>query len=189
MPSIIKKVTGSDSFFLLLAGLTVSVLVTILYIFQPTILQFVDYKIYDQFMRSSPVGKKTDIPVIVDIDDESLAELGQWPWPRYRMALLFAKIQQAGALSTGLDILIGEPDRTSPATIKKSLREELGVTVNFKGLPQRLMDNDLVLADVIQRGRFVLGFYFDFLEDKKDPTVTDQPCFAKQTASHRSNQS
>ncbi len=178
MLSIIRKISGSGSFFLLLTGLAVSVLVAILFIFQPPILQFVDYKIYDQFMRSSPVGKKTNIPVVVDIDDESLAELGQWPWPRYRMALLFAKIQQAGTLSTGLDILISEPDRTSPATIKKSLREELGVTVNFKGLPKGLMDNDLVLADVLQRGRFVLGFYFDFLKDKKELTVTDQPCFA-----------
>ncbi|WP_421902916.1 CHASE2 domain-containing protein [Maridesulfovibrio sp.] len=179
MLSILKKITGSDSFFLLLTGLAVSILVAALYIFQPPILQFVDYKIYDQFMRSSPVGQKTNVPVVVDIDDESLAELGQWPWPRYRMALLLAKIQQAGALSTGLDILIGEPDRTSPATIKKSLSEELGVTVNFKGLPEGLMDNDLVLADVLKHGNYVLGFYFDFLEDKADPSLKEQPCFAK----------
>ncbi|NDV25556.1 CHASE2 domain-containing protein [Desulfovibrio sp. JC010] len=179
MLAILKKITGSDSFFLIATGLAVSILVAALYIFQPPILQFVDYKIYDQYMRSSPVGKKTNIPVIVDIDDESLAELGQWPWPRYRMALLLAKLQQAGALSTGLDILIGEPDRTSPSTIRDSLREELGVTVDFKGLPQGLMDNDKVLADVLERGRFVLGFYFDFLEDKKDPSVMALPCFAK----------
>ncbi|MFW5499535.1 MULTISPECIES: CHASE2 domain-containing protein [unclassified Maridesulfovibrio] len=178
MLSVLKKITGSDSFFLLLTGLTISFLTASLYIFQPPILQFVDYKIYDQLMRSSPVGTKTNIPVIVDIDDESLAELGQWPWPRYRMALLLAKIQQSGALSTGLDILIGEPDRTSPATIKKSLHEELGVEVNFKGLPQGLMDNDLVLADVLERGRFVLGFYFDFLEEQT-PSLNDQPCFVK----------
>ncbi|ACS80911.1 CHASE2 domain-containing protein [Maridesulfovibrio salexigens] len=178
MLSVLKKIAGSDSFFLLLTGLAVSFLVAALYIFQPPILQFVDYKIYDQFMRSSPVGTKTNIPVIVDIDDESLAELGQWPWPRYRMALLLAKIQQAGALSTGLDILIGEPDRTSPATIQKSLREELGVTVHFKDLPQGLMDNDLVLADVLERGRFVLGFYFDFIEEQA-PSLNDQPCFVK----------
>jgi len=179
MLGILKKITGADSFFLIITGLAVSFLVAALYIFQPPILQFVDYKIYDQYMRSSPVGKKTTVPVIVDIDDESLAELGQWPWPRYRMALLLAKIQQAGALSTGLDILIGEPDRTSPATIKDSLRQELGVTVDFKGLPQGLMDNDKVLADVLRQGRYVLGFYFDFMEEEKDPSVKAQPCFAK----------
>ncbi|WP_319778861.1 adenylate/guanylate cyclase domain-containing protein [Maridesulfovibrio sp.] len=179
MLGILKKITGSDSFFLVITGLAVSILVAALYIFQPPILQFVDYKIYDQYMSSSPVGQKTNIPVIVDIDDESLAELGQWPWPRYRMALLLAKIQQAGALSTGLDILIGEPDRTSPYTIRDSLRDELGVTVDFKGLPQGLMDNDKVLADILRQGRYVLGFYFDFMEDQKDPSVHDQPCFVK----------
>ncbi|WP_415713512.1 CHASE2 domain-containing protein [Maridesulfovibrio sp.] len=179
MLGILKKITGSDSFFLVITGLAVSILVAALYIFQPPILQFVDYKIYDQYMSSSPVGQKTNIPVIVDIDDESLAELGQWPWPRYRMALLLAKIQQAGALSTGLDILIGEPDRTSPYTIRDSLRDELGVTVDFKGLPQGLMDNDKVLADILRQGRYVLGFYFDFMENQKDPSVHDQPCFVK----------
>ena len=179
MLDILKKITGADSFFLIITGLAVSFLIAALYIFQPPILQFVDYKIYDQYVRSSPVGQKTGIPVIVDIDDESLTELGQWPWPRYRMALLLAKIQQAGALSTGLDILIGEPDRTSPETIRESLRQELGVTVDFKGLPQGLMDNDKVLADVLRQGRYVLGFYFDFMEEEKDPSVKDLPCFAK----------
>ncbi|WP_027720905.1 CHASE2 domain-containing protein [Maridesulfovibrio zosterae] len=179
MKNRLKKILGSDTSLLLMTGFAASIFVAILYVFQPSILQFVDYKIYDQIMRTSPVGKKTDLPVIVDIDDASLAELGQWPWPRYRMALLLAKIQQAGALSTGLDILIGEPDRTSPLTIQKSLKNELGVAVDFKGLPQGLMDNDEVLADVLKQGRYVLGFYFDFLEQEKDPSVTSQPCFVK----------
>ncbi|CCO22140.1 CHASE2 domain-containing protein [Maridesulfovibrio hydrothermalis] len=175
----LKKIFSSDTTLLLFTGFVTSLLVAVLYIFQPSILQFVDYKIYDQFIRTSPIGKKTDIPVIVDIDDESLAELGQWPWPRYRMALLLAKIQQAGALATGLDILIGEPDRTSPGTIQKSLKKELGVDVNFKGLPKALMDNDKVLADVLRQGRFVLGFYFDFMEEEQIPNVNSQPCFVK----------
>jgi len=179
MLGILKKISVSDSLYLIVTGLATSILVATLYIFQPPILQFVDYKIYDQYMRSSSVGQKTSIPVIVDIDEESLAELGQWPWPRYRMALLLAKIQQAGALSTGLDILIGEPDRTSPANIRNSLRQELGVTVDFKGLPKGLMDNDKVLADILKQGRFVLGFYFDFMEQENDPSVHDLPCFAK----------
>ncbi|WP_320169162.1 adenylate/guanylate cyclase domain-containing protein [Maridesulfovibrio sp.] len=175
----LKKIISSDTVFLLVTGLSISIFVASLYIFQPSILQFVDYKIYDQFVRSSPVGTKTNVPAIVDIDDESLAELGQWPWPRYRMALLLAKIQQAGALATGLDILIGEPDRTSPATIQKSLKNELGVAVDFQGLPAGLMDNDKVLADVLHQGRYVLGFYFDFIEEEKEPTVNSQPCMVK----------
>ncbi|MBI9112482.1 CHASE2 domain-containing protein [Maridesulfovibrio ferrireducens] len=179
MLKTIKKIFGSDTLLLFITGMVASLIVAALYIFRPPILQFVDYKIYDEFMRQSPVGEKTDIPAIVDIDDESLAELGQWPWPRYRMALLLAKIKQAGALSTGLDILLAEPDRTSPQTIQKSLRNELGVTVNFKGLPAGLMDNDRVLADVLSQGKYVLGFYFDFQKDENDQPVPSTECFIK----------
>ncbi len=163
----LKKLYGSDSLLLFTTGIVITIIIAALYVFRPPILQFVDYKIYDEFMRQSPVGTKTNIPVIVDIDDESLNEFGQWPWPRYRMALLLAKITQAGALSTGLDILLAEPDRTSPHAIKKSLRKELGVTIDFKGLPKGLMDNDQVLADVLSQGKYVLGFYFDFMDGEE----------------------
>ncbi|WP_245805526.1 CHASE2 domain-containing protein [Desulfovibrio gilichinskyi] len=159
-----------------ITGMVTTLIVAVLYIFRPPMLQFVDYKIYDEFMRRSSVGEKTNVPAIVDIDEESLAALGQWPWPRYRMALLLAKIQQAGALSTGLDMLLAEPDRTSPQTIQESLQNELGVTVNFKGLPKGLMDNDQVLADVLAQGRFVLGFYFDFNEKDSEHHEHSSEC-------------
>lgn len=174
-----KKLFGSDTLFLFVTGLLATLIVAGLYIFRPPILQFVDYKIYDEFMRRSAAGEKSNIPVIVDIDEESLAELGQWPWPRYRMALLLAKIQQAGAVSTGLDILLAEPDRTSPQTIQESLQNELGVTVNFTGLPKGLMDNDQVLASVLRQGNYVLGFYFDFHDKTSEHHIHTSECLLK----------
>lgn len=160
--SFLRKIFNSDSAFLLTAGILISVLVSIMYIFQPEVLRFVDYKLYDEFLKSSPAGQKSGVPVIVDIDEKSLAELGQWPWPRYRMAMLLAKISQAGAASTGLDILLSEPDRTSPAVIKKQLKKELLVDLHFSGIPEALMNNDKVLAGILAQGVFTLGFYFDF---------------------------
>ena len=52
--------------------------------------------------------------VIVDIDDASLARIGQWPWPRNTVAELVSQIHQAGAKVIGFDIVFAEPDRTSP---------------------------------------------------------------------------
>ncbi len=174
-----KIIFSSDTLFLFITGMITTFIVATLYIFRPPILQFIDYKIYDEFTRRSPVGEKTNVPVIIDIDEESLAELGQWPWPRYRMALLLAKIQQAGALSTGLDILLAEHDRTSPQAIQESLQNELGVTVNFKGLPKGLMNNDQVLADVLAQGRYVLGFYFDFHGKFSEHHIHTSECVLK----------
>ncbi|MEX2615020.1 MAG: CHASE2 domain-containing protein, partial [Alphaproteobacteria bacterium] len=54
---------------------------------------------------------------IVDIDDESLERLGQWPWPRTRLAELIYRLREAGAAVVVFDIVFSEPDRTSPRNI------------------------------------------------------------------------
>ncbi|MGP1517529.1 MAG: CHASE2 domain-containing protein [Ottowia sp.] len=53
--------------------------------------------------------------VIIDVDEASMAELGQWPWPRERMAALVREVlghQRASAL--GFDAVFAETDRSSP---------------------------------------------------------------------------
>jgi adenylate cyclase len=96
----------------------------------------------------------------------SIEKFGQWPWPRYRVALLLKKIQMAGALAVGNDILFGEPDGTSPMVIKKMLKRDLQLEVGFSGLPKQLMDNDQLLADVLGTGPFILGYSFSFAPEE-----------------------
>jgi len=151
--------------FLLSAGTLLVLGLGGLYIVQPKLLQFLDYKIYDLLLRKRPVKPITGNVVIVDLDERSLAEHGQWPWPRYRLALLLERIRQQGALSLGLDILLAEPDRTSPAVLKKDLKRDLGLDVDFSGLPAALEDNDALLARILEAGPYVLSFYFNFSED------------------------
>ncbi len=69
-------------------------------------------------------GETSDVPVIVNIDEKSLMRYGQWPWPRYRIAILLEKLKQAGALSIALDMLFAEPDRTSIDIIKKDMQRD-----------------------------------------------------------------
>ncbi|MCA1909070.1 MAG: CHASE2 domain-containing protein, partial [Magnetospirillum sp.] len=58
------------------------------------------------------------VPVrIVDIDEDSLARLGQWPWPRHQMAELVARLRDLGAAAVALDVILAEPDRTAPARV------------------------------------------------------------------------
>src|SRR5206468_1757337 len=57
--------------------------------------------------------------VIVDIDEESLAKFGQWPWPRSLLAKLIGGIAAAQPRVLGIDLLFAEPDRLSPAEIPK----------------------------------------------------------------------
>ncbi|HAK63356.1 MAG TPA: adenylate/guanylate cyclase domain-containing protein, partial [Alphaproteobacteria bacterium] len=95
---------------------------SILHWWQPPLLQAVRTMVFDFYVAQKPRPYDPNLPVrIVDIDDESLTRLGQWPWPRTRMAEIVRRLEEYGALAIGFDVLFAEPDRTSPASIAESL--------------------------------------------------------------------
>ena len=74
--------------------------------------------VFDGFQRLEPRISPPDAPVrVVDIDEESLKRIGQWPWPRDRIAQAVDRLNELGAAVVTLDIIFAEPDRTSPDQI------------------------------------------------------------------------
>jgi adenylate cyclase len=93
--------------------------------------------------------------VIADIDEASLKEIGQWPWPRTVIADLVTKLRIAGAVAVGFDVLFAEPDRMSPAVAANSFR---GLDAETREKLAALPNNDMVLADAIKNaGGVVVG--------------------------------
>jgi adenylate cyclase len=91
---------------------------------------------------------------IVDIDETSLKEIGQWPWPRTIVADLVTQLTQLGAVAIAFDVIFAEPDRMSPSIAATSFRNLDDDTRNkLHSLPS----NDEVLAEAIQRSRVVVG--------------------------------
>ncbi|MBX3499291.1 MAG: adenylate/guanylate cyclase domain-containing protein [Alphaproteobacteria bacterium] len=98
-----------------------------------------------------------DLPVrVVDIDDASLARIGQWPWPRDRLATLVTRLHEAGAAAIALDIVFAEPDRLSPARIVGELARRGGDPSLVEAMG-RLPDNDALFAAAIGEAPVVLG--------------------------------
>ncbi|EJC80072.1 putative transmembrane sensor domain protein [Rhizobium leguminosarum bv. trifolii WSM2297] len=64
-----------------------------------------------------------DGPVIVAIDEPSLADINaQWPWPRSLHAALVNQLRAAGARVIGLDIIMAEPSNSdNDAAIAKAV--------------------------------------------------------------------
>lgn len=120
----------------------------------PGLLRGLRHAVFDQAQRWSPRVYEEAPVVIVDIDEESLRRVGQWPWPRTRVADLVSRLQQAGAASVGLDVVFAEADRTSPRELLKSTRLPHGAAAALAALP----DHDDVLADVLRTGPVALGF-------------------------------
>ena len=112
-------------------------------------------RIFDIYQELAP-RQETGFPVvIVDVDEASLKELGQWPWPRTVLAALVDRLAAAGAAAIGFDIVFAEPDRTSPEFLSASLPGLPPATAEaLRALPS----NDAVFADSLARfGRAVLG--------------------------------
>ncbi|MDY6972192.1 MAG: CHASE2 domain-containing protein [Thermodesulfobacteriota bacterium] len=142
-----------------LYGLLSSCLFLCLAFSRPAFLTILDKKFYDA-MHGSLSDCGPPLPVIVDIDEKSLVEFGQWPWPRYQVAELLEKIAAAGPSAVGLDIILAEPDRTSLKIVKRELDKGFGLELSLDEIPVRFHDNDTMLADVLARGPFVIGYQF-----------------------------
>jgi adenylate cyclase len=160
---------------LIITGLVFTLFMVGIFVFKPGFLRILELKVYDSMFQFTYSDAASDAVVIVDLDEESLAAFGQWPWPRYRVALMLEKIRRQGAVSIGLDMVFAEEDRTSPRIIRDQLRDELGVNIDFTGLPQGLEDNDLILANILAGGPYILGYYFDMYErSHQDGQVVSQ---------------
>lgn len=72
-----------------------------------------DYLLYDAQLSFWTRTVPDDI-VIIAIDDESLEELGRWPWPRSTHARLINKLEKESPQAIGLDIIFSEPDANGP---------------------------------------------------------------------------
>src|SRR5690606_38289720 len=79
---------------------------------------------FDTFQQWRPREAPPDLPIrIIDIDEESLAELGQWPFPRSTMATMAQRLTELGAASIAFDLLFSEPDRLSPLRVAGAGRD------------------------------------------------------------------
>jgi adenylate cyclase len=146
-------------------GIVVSLILSILSIFKPVFIRFLDNKVYDTLLRPTCNGENSGIPIIVDIDEKSLKTYGQWPWPRYRIALLVEKLIQLKAAGIGLDMMFPEADRASIKVIKNELLRDLNIEVQIKELPYEAIDNDKIFANKLSKGPVVLGYQFLFDEE------------------------
>lgn len=152
----------SPALRVVIPGVLLTLLLMTLSIWPPPLATFLEGKIYDSYMRHTHRPPASGSVTVVDIDETSLAALGQWPWPRYRVAALLGKIRDAGAVAVGLDMVFAEPDRASLRPLSGEILRDLGVRIALAGVPPEAQDNDRALADALAGGPFVLGHQFDF---------------------------
>ena len=136
----------------LVIGLCLVAALTILRGTDPQPLRLAREATFDLYQQWAPRPFE-EMPVkVIDIDETSLRQFGQWPWPRDRLATLVDVLSEMGASAIAFDFLFAEPDRLSPRNV---VRNVPGID---PALLHQLPDNDEILARSIAGKPVVLGF-------------------------------
>jgi adenylate cyclase len=114
-----------------------------------------NYLVFDTYQKLKPREATESAVAVVDIDDESIRQLGQWPWSRTVLASVIDRLAAEGAAAIGLDIILSEPDRTSPALAVAQL-ENQGFQITYPGSGAEL-DHDKILAASFAKAPVVAG--------------------------------
>ena len=114
-----------------------------------------NFLVFDAYQQLRPRAAAESSVLVVDIDDDSIRQIGQWPWSRTMLAQMIDRLAEHGAATIGLDIILSEPDRTSPALAVAQL-ERQGFQVTYPGASAEL-DHDRILAASFANAPVVAG--------------------------------
>ena len=118
--------------------------------------QSLERGLYDSGVRGREVTPSDRI-AIVTIDEDSIANLGRWPWPRAQQAALLDKINAGAPKVIVNTIFYTEPeqDRTGQATA--GLIEYLDKSVLTQQIPAEIETFGIMLDDAGQKGPITAG--------------------------------
>jgi len=120
----------------------------------PAIVERVRVTFFDFLQTLLPRSANTGKVAIVDIDEASLHAVGQWPWPRSKIAELTAALAEMRPAVIGFDILFPEPDRLSPSELVRVLPS---IDASARDQLLRLPSNDALLARSFRSAPVVLA--------------------------------
>jgi adenylate cyclase len=127
---------------------------TLIRLWDPAPVEELRLKTFDAYQMLAPRQSTARPVAILDIDEDSIATLGQWPWPRTRMADIVARLQALGAIVVGFDIVFAETDRLSPNLIAASVT---GLDDDLRAKLAELPSNDDIFAAALKTTQAVLG--------------------------------
>lgn len=132
---------------------------------EPQALQTLHNTVFDQYQRWQPRVYAQSPVKIIDIDEDSLAKIGQWPWPRNKVAQLIKLLTQDNVNAIALDMIFSESDRTSPKNISKHWR----LSEQARQEISQLADHDLTMANALSGSPSISGFTLERDETKNAP--------------------
>jgi adenylate cyclase len=121
-------------------GLVPTLLIAGVCLLRPAPLHRLELTTYDTVLRSTPLMPPGGRVIIVDVDEKSLTNVGQWPWRRDLVGQLVSRLREGGAAAVALDIIFAEHDRYEGTDVSP----------------------DVALAEAFKPGRVIIGYGMTF---------------------------
>ncbi|MEF8834491.1 MAG: CHASE2 domain-containing protein, partial [Halofilum sp. (in: g-proteobacteria)] len=128
-------------------------------------LEQLEHIAYDARLNLTLPASRDERIVIVDIDETSLKQIGQWPWPRDTLARLVERlVDDYGARTVGFDVVFAERAQGDEVTaLRRLMRGPLADDPRLRSNIERLipqLDHDRTFARAIEGRNVVLGYFF-----------------------------
>lgn len=178
-----KSTTNNNSGFRLGIGLGVAVTIGLAFLtwLAPNVIVRLDNTALDFQFRLRGERSPGQEVVLVLVDEKSLKEVGRWPWPRDKQALLVDQIHAGEPAVLGLDIIYAEPEesdaiREIKSWLASAQQKEPFSNKLLERLEARLhaLDTDQQFAESLARaGNIVLAMPFFVLESQTTDSLID----------------
>ncbi len=179
-------------------GFVLTMAVLGLYYAQWSFLESIELKTFDLRTRLNQAQKAPSTVVIVSIDDESIAKMGRWPWPRSVIARMIDLLAKSGARVIGVDILFSEPEKNQGLREIQTLKEiflsrflkprptkQMGKFLRYLTEAEANLDNDSKLISSVKKaGNVILPMYFATDSPLPPPAESLPPYLEKNSLNH-----
>ena len=120
---------------------------------------------YDARLNFSRPNSVDDRIVIIDIDENSLAKVGRWPWGRDKLATIVDNLFDYYQVDVvGFDIVFAEKDQSSGLeTFEKLASGELSQNLAYQTALEKIrpsLHHDQIFANSLLERNVVMGYYF-----------------------------
>jgi len=184
-----KNLIKSSGMLDIVIGIILTLLTLGVFFFEWNPTASLEYKFYD--LCSNVKERVSDSPiVIVAIDDDSIANMGRWPWPRGYIAQMIDLLNKYEAKVIGVNIIYSESDynqglleirdiiknvESNPALMKSSIYSSLKEA-------EKKLDNDASLSSMIEESKKVVLPLVFILGNPISSSGADLPDYLKQNS-------
>ena len=113
-----------------------------------------DYRIYDLLLSMKPATEEKSDIVMVSIDNQSIAELGSFPWSRDILADSIIRMRELGAKTVVFDI-----EYLSPSSLGIDTNASESLPDDFNAVADSLVSSLQELSEAVSTGQLPLEYF------------------------------